>query len=260
MTNEYKTYLNAFFITLLEYKHTTKRLNDVLIKDCEKYTQIGARYYSGSSLIISDWTGETDNGWAKPFHTGISVETEKENYTLEIHNLLSREFCLIYSQSFESLEKFLKDCAFLVSFSDENFKSEIEKILKKTNRDFSRENMPSGDTLFKLIKKIDVSSFERYSQNNNINIEFDSLWKVLSEVRHSITHSKSIIKISKLRSNKHRGEIFDYLFNSESLDKNTILIKLDFKKFDALMKRLSEFAFQIFKLISEKEKHKIFPF
>lgn len=175
MANEYKIYLNTFFTTILEYKHTSKRLNDVLIKDIEKYTQIGAKYHSASSLIISDWTGETDNGWAKTFHTGISVETEKENYAVEIHNVLSREFCLIYSQSFESFEKFLKDCAFLMSLSDENFKSEIEKTLKKTNRDFSRENMPSGDNLFKLIKKIDSSSFEKYSKNNNINIEFDSM-------------------------------------------------------------------------------------
>lgn len=260
MTNEYKIFLETFFTTILEYKHTTKRLNDVLIKDSEKFTELEARYHSASSLVISDWTGETDNGWEKVFHTGISVETEKENYALEIHNVLSREFCLIYSQSFESFEKFLKDCVFFRSFSDENFKSEIEKTLKKTYRDFSRENMPSGDNLFKLIKKIDVLSFEKYSHNNNINIEFDSMWKVLSEVRHSITHSKSVIKLSKVKSNKHQSEIFDYFFDSDSVDKNTILIRLDYKKFKSLMDRFSEFAFQIFKIISEKEKLEIFPF
>ena len=254
MTNEYKIYLDTFFTTILEYKHTTKRLNDVLIKDSEKFTQIGAKYHHVSSLVISDWCGETDNGWEKIFHTGISFETK--NYASEIHNILSREFCLIYSQSFESFEKYLKDCIYLRSNSDENFKSEIEKKLKH-NQIFSRENMPSGDNLFKLIKKIDPYSFEKHSSENNMNIEFDAMWKVLSKARHSIIHSKSIIKVSELKSNKHYGEVFDYLFYSISLDENSIQIKLDHKKFETLIKRFSEFAFQIFKIISEKENLEI---
>lgn len=256
MTNEYKIYLDTFFSTILEYKHTTKRLNVVLKKDSEKFTELGARYHSASSLIISDWTGKTDNGWEINFHTGISKETKKENYKVEINNTLSRLFCLMYSQSFEAFEKFLKDCIYLKSNSDENFKSEIVKKLKP-NQKFSRENMPGGENLFKLIKKIDTHTFEKYSKKNNINIKFDEIWKVLLEVRHSITHSNSIIEISKLKLSKHHSEIFDYLFDNLNIDEKSIQTKLDYAKFNKLIKTLSEFAFQMFKIISEKENLEI---
>jgi 2C-methyl-D-erythritol 2,4-cyclodiphosphate synthase len=83
------------------------------------------------------------------------------------------------------------------------------------------------------------------------------LWKVLLEVRHSITHSNSVIEISKLKLSKHHSEIFDYLFDNLNIDEKSIQIKLDYAKFNKLIKTLSEFAFQMFKIISEKKNLEI---
>jgi hypothetical protein len=42
----------------------------------------------------------------------------------------SREFCLMYCQSYESLEKFLKDCVFYKAKNDLRFSEEIKQLLK----------------------------------------------------------------------------------------------------------------------------------
>jgi len=65
MKNPYKIYLDNFFETINDLKHTTNRINKVLLKDVERYTKKEANFLSGTALIIGDWTGPTDNGWKK---------------------------------------------------------------------------------------------------------------------------------------------------------------------------------------------------
>lgn len=253
MENEYKIFLEVFFSTLLEYKHTSRRLNKILILDYQKYTEEKASYYSGSTLLLSDWTGVTDKGWALPFHAGISRETSKEDYKNEIINVLSREFCLIYSQSYEALERYFKDCIFYKIMHDIEFSEEVRK---KSNieGEFKRENIKGGKELYKLVKKLGKKSLLKFSKENNINIKFGELLKVLSEVRHSIVHSNSVINKSKINITRHHFEIFTFLFNYYEIDNKQIKIELDFKKLEHLLGRLVEFAFQIFKAISIEEK------
>jgi hypothetical protein len=76
------------------------------------------------------------------------------------------------------------------------------------------------------------------------------LLKILSEVRHSITHSKSEINKSKINKTKYHNQIFDFFYlviNDELLK-----IELDFTKFEYLVKK-AEFSFQIYKAISIEE-------
>ncbi|CAN1515637.1 hypothetical protein MCETHM1_00929 [Flavobacteriaceae bacterium] len=80
MINNYKKFLDDFFLTLLEFKHTSNRLNKVLTLDSQKFSEPGAIYRSNSALVLSDWTGKTDNDWELLFHSGIFRETLKENY------------------------------------------------------------------------------------------------------------------------------------------------------------------------------------
>ncbi len=254
MTNYYKEYLDDFFSILLDYRHSTNRLNKVLKRDVEIYTKKGAIIHSGSALIVSDWSGPTDNGWELNFHTGIFKETIKDNYESEINKILSRECCLMYSQSFEALETFLKDCLFSKQFRDEELKNYIISLNNKENYKLSRESMPGGEKLFSILKKAGGKTFKDFSKQNNKNIKFKELWTVLSETRHSITHSNSKIKKSKLNSSKHHLAIFEYLFDSSETDDNNILIELDYHKFDKLIKNISEFAYQILKTLSIEEK------
>ena len=252
MNNEYKTYLDNYFTTLLEFIHHCRRLNKVILLDIEKYTKTDSIYNSNSSLILSDWTGKTANGWVLPFHSGLFKSTSKENYKSEMINILSREFCLIYCQSYESLVKLFKDCVFHKASKDSNFEKEIKKVFK-IEGELNRENIKGGDLLYKVIKMMGKKTLQKLSKENNTNIKFGELLKILSEVRHSITHSKSVISKSEINITKYHTQIFELLFNYSEINNQQIKIELDFKKFDYLIKKLTEFAFQIFKAISIEE-------
>ena len=110
MKNIYRKNLNIYFETITDFKHSANRLNKVLLNDVEKYRSEKSIYWSGTALVIGDWTGPTENGWELPFHTGTDKFTDKEGYPKEISEILSREFSLAYSQCYEALETFLKDC------------------------------------------------------------------------------------------------------------------------------------------------------
>ena len=110
MANPYKEYLNKFFQSLLYYRHINDRINKVFKKEIEIYREDEAIIHFASALVISDWIGPTDNGWEINFATGIFAETEKDNYETEIERIFSRQLCLLYAQSFEAFEKYVKDC------------------------------------------------------------------------------------------------------------------------------------------------------
>ena len=252
MNNEYKIFLDDYFSTLLEFIHNCRRLNKVIISDIEKYTQTDSVYDSNSTLVLSDWSGKTENGWVLPFHSGLFKNTSKENYKNEMTSVLSREFCLIYCQSYESLEKFFKDCVFLKANNDLNFREEIISIFK-IDGEFKRENIKGGDLLYKVIKKMGKKTLQKLSKENNTKIKFGELLTILSEVRHSITHAKSLINKSKINKTQYHNQIFQFLFSYSEINNEQFKIELDFKKFEYLIKKLAEFAFQIFKAISIEE-------
>jgi hypothetical protein len=252
MNNEYKIFLDNYFSTLLEFIHNCRRINKVIFLDIEKYKQAGSLYDCNSTLILNDWTSKTDNGWALPFHSGLFKNTSKENYENEMINFLSREFCLMYCQSYESLEKFLKDCVFYKAKNDLRFSEEI-KTAFKVDGELTRENIKGGELLYKAIKKIGKKTLQKLSKENNTNIKFGELLKILSEVRHSITHSKSEINKSKINKTKYHNQIFDFLFTYSVINDELLKIELDFTKFEYLVKKLAEFSFQIYKAISIEE-------
>lgn len=254
MTNKYRKYLDQFFENLLYNRHISGRITKVFQKDIKEYTSEKAKIHFASALVISDWTGPTDNGWEINFHTGIVAETTKDNYETEINRILSRQLCLLYSQSFESFERFLKDSLFERMSHDEILREYTISLLpKKQKSSFSRTKMPGGANLFKVLKKAGGESFKTFTSENNLKIKFSELWTILSEVRHSITHKESLIESELINKSEHHSGIFKFLFNSKPVFDDLLLIELDYKKFEKLIKRFSEFAFQIFKILSIEE-------
>jgi hypothetical protein len=239
MKHPYKEPLINLFQRIIELRHSSNRINSVLQKDVEKYTAEGARFFSGSSLVISDWTGKTDNGGELNFHTGVSKKTEKENYAKEVHNILSTEFCLAFAQSFEALETFLKDIIFQNSLLE---KASIE-----------RGKIPGGEKLFKLIKEACGEDFKKCSNKNNKNLRFKQFWSTISESRHAVVHSSCRIKVNKVNKSLDHFATFKYLFDFAKLEDEILLIKLNYKQLDKVLKNVSEFAYQVYKILSEKE-------
>jgi len=254
MINTYKKYLDQFFEKLLYYRHISKHINKVFQKEIKEYSSDKAVMHFASALIISDWTYPTDNGWEINFPTGIVTETTKDNYELEIKKISSRQLCLLYAQSFESFERFLKNCLFDRLSRDAAIKEYVISLLPKNqNSSITREKMPGGDNLFKVLKKAGGESFKEFTSKNNLNIKFKELWTILSEVRHSVTHNESLIDFKLINKTARHSGIFNYLFDSKKMYDDSVLIELDYKKFEKLIKRFSEFAFQIFKLLSKEE-------
>ncbi|MBI5915641.1 MAG: hypothetical protein HY842_09710 [Bacteroidetes bacterium] len=255
MTNSYKKHLDHFFEKLLYYRHISGRINKVVQKDVKVYSDEGAIIHFISALVISDWTGPTDKGWEMNFHTGIVTETTKDNYESEMRKIYSRQLCLLYAQSFEAFERFVKDCLFNRIGRDDAVREYTISLLPKNQQSsITREKMPGGGNLFKVLKKAGGETFKNFTSKNNLNIKFSELWTILSEVRHSITHKESLIESGLIKKTKHHTEIFKFLFNSKDVPTDLLSIELDFEKFERLIKRFSEFAYQIFKILSIEEK------
>jgi hypothetical protein len=249
----YKKYLDDFFTTILEYRHSTNRLNTVLKNDVLEYSTGNKGFISMSALIISDWSGPTDRDWEVNFHSGITRKTLGDAYEQEVKQMLSRECCLMYAQSFEAFERLVKDCLFYRANYDKELKRYIVSKQRGKNEDLLREAMPGGRILLQALKKAGGEHYSKFSETNNINIRFDELWAVLSEVRHSIIHSRSILNAALVRKSKHHYDIFIYLFGFAELSDDLLLIEFDVKQFNRLLKKFSEFAYQIFKILTVEE-------
>lgn len=255
MTNPYKEHLDNFFKNLLYYRHISSRIDKVFQKEIKDYREDKAIIHFASALVISDWTGPTDKGWEINFHTGIVTQTTKDNYETEIKKIYSRQLCLLYAQSFEAFERFVKDCLFNRIGRDESIREFATALLPKNQQSsISREKMPGGYNLFKVLKKAGGESYRKCTSRNNLNVKFSELWTILSEARHSITHNDSFIESELIEKSKHHAEIFEFLFNSKDIDIDLLSIELDFQKFERLIKRFSEFAFQIFKILNLEEE------
>ncbi|MBU2995891.1 hypothetical protein KO500_05575 [Cellulophaga baltica] len=250
MYNPYKNYLDSFFETITEFKHTSKRLNTVLQGDAKKYTEDGARYFSGTKLFISDWTGPLDNGWKIPFSTGVKRETFKENYAIEIDKILSREFGLAYAQCYEAFETVLKDFIDIKIKTDQNFKKSLP-----IDKNYSREYLRGSYEIFKIVKKAGGNKFKEYSNQNNNNFKFSELFKIFTEIRHAITHSKGILNSSKIPKDEYYQSLFEHLLKLNNFEGDLIQLRFDYVTLEKLLIYLSEFAYQIFKILSEEDNY-----
>ena len=250
--NHYKNHIRALFIRSIELRHSLSHIKSVLLKSIETFDKTKIpEFIHGSALVITDWTGPTDNGWDLVNHTGIRKATYKDTYVQEVGNMISQECCYAYAQSFEALETFLKDCIYEKIKMDKEFCQKL-KITDSTN--FKRENVPGGNILFQWIKKGCNPIFNKYSSNNNKDLNFKVLWSVLQETRHAITHSNSEIKITKLKKSENHYTIFKYLFDYSEINSEKIKIVLDYHQLSIILDRVSEFGYQVFKMLCINEK------
>lgn len=250
MTNPFRNHLNLYFESITDFKHTANRLNKVLLKDVETYTADGARYFSGTALVISDWSGPTYRGWKKKFHTGILKSTIKEHYASEINSVLSREFGLAFAQGFEALERFLKNIVREKGKIDPAFKE-----LMSDKKYSTGDSLKGGYAIFDLIKIAGGSRFKEYSSSNNHNFKFKEVFTIFSEARHSITHSMGQLNAGKIPSTKYYKLLFEQMFPLNKLTGDKVSLALDYNSLDRLLNYLAEFGFQIFKIFSEQENY-----
>lgn len=247
--NPYEEPLTKYFETIIDFIHTYNRLNKILLKDAQKYSQEGSIYDATSALVISDWTGSTDNGWKINYYTGTIKEVNKKNYPDEISKILSREFGMAYAQCFEAFETLLKDLIYIKIQNDHNFKNLLP------NNDYSRQSIKGGTDLFKLVRKAGGERFGKYSKENNCKFRFKEMFTIISEIRHAITHSKGVLATAKIPNDNYYKALFKYLMPFNDLEGEKILLKFEYDMFYNLLIYLSEFGYQIFKILSEEDNY-----
>ena len=76
------------------------------------------------------------------------------------------------------------------------------------------------------------------------------------ELRHSITHSNSIVEKNKIIKDHYTEKLFKIIMPEAEIKKDHIILKMNFKVFRANMKIINEFAFQIYKIFSIEEGFK----
>lgn len=251
MYNPYKVHLDAYFATITDLKHTLHRINKVLLQDSKKYTSDEAIYKSGTALVIGDWTGPTNNGWKIYYHTKSIKITSKENYPDEINRILSREFAIGIAQSYEALETLLKNLIWVKIELNQNFRSSLPRLHK--DMPYTRENLKGGLSLLELIKKASGDRFNKYSKVNNHNFRFTEIFKFLSEIRHSITHSQGKFKITQEFNDKYYKALLNHFLPTTEIEQEIIILKFDYGIFDKLIIHIAEFGYQMFKILSQED-------
>lgn len=248
MKNLYKEPLDLLFDRIISLRYNVYRLNNMLIKSIDNLKNPEEdRLISASSLIISDITGPTDNGWTIKFHTGHTKVTLAEGYKEEAIKLISIESCYSFAQTFEGLERFLKDILYQKTLLYPEF---FDMIKDKKFTENNRKYYPGGDKLFEFIKKATGESFNSFSQTNNYNLRFSEFWYIISVIRHAITHSQSIIPKSLIFKSKTHTGIFNHFFMYNERENEHVEIVLDYRKFEKLTNSIAEFSFQLYKLLS----------
>jgi hypothetical protein len=198
LAETYKNHLDQFFEKLLYFRHISGRVSRVLNDDIARYTSEESVLRFAFALVISDISGPTDNGWEINFHTGLTIETQKEDYEIELNKISSKQRCLLFAQSFEAFERFLIDCLFERSQYEISLKEYAQTLMHPNQRDnFSRVNLPTGDNLWRIMKRAGGGTFEKLSSHNNLECDLNVVWKVLSKCRHSITHNEGLKQILK---------------------------------------------------------------
>lgn len=251
MENELKKYLDEFYDFLIEQKFSAQRIDLFVKNEVNKYSHPEAIFRTGSSLILTDWSGKTNNNWVYTFPSDSSIEMDKEKYLFYLKKFLSKQLLLMYSQSYEALERLLKNFLFEVASSDNSLQEIIICKLRK-NQKYTRETFPSGETLFKLLDGyIDEFNFKKGIITFDLKVALD----ILAQTRHKITHNNSRLKKSEIFSTTERTNLFNDLFDFEhTQNSDELFLKLDLNNFINLVNFFTNFSFQIFKKLCIKNQ------
>lgn len=204
----------------------------------------------GTNLIISDLTGETDNGWIINFSTGKFYGLSHHNRKWKEDQLLIDVISFLVAQSYECLETFIKNI--LVKYFEIN-ENGFEKCgLQKTANPYETvmsKKTKNNKEYIELISQIS-SSFENALTVNNRNLNLINWFEHFSNVRHAITHRARRCEnsdFSKLKKDEiiHFKKFFPY----KSIEKSKRYY-FSISNLDYIVKVSSEFAYTIFKYLS----------
>ncbi|MDR6808840.1 uncharacterized protein YdcH (DUF465 family) [Dyadobacter sp. BE34] len=253
--NPYQPSLQEFLGNINQLKIRSLHFKSVLEQSVKRYDNDLNREIqtiTSSALIISDWTGPTENGWKLNHHSGIFNSIRQETYANDAYYMLSFHCQYSFVQMFERVNTLFKE--WIMTRSSKNVA--ILEYRKETNKVmYDRSTLPGGDKLFALVMKAAGEKAKKYSSKNHENIKFKEFWTVVSDARHAITHSQGRILKSTAFKTKYHEALFDRLFPESTEIDNCITIHMNYRNLDRVGTLLAEYAIQFFKSFSEQDNY-----
>lgn len=204
----------------------------------------------GTNLIISDLTGETDNGWIINFSTGKFYGLSHYNRKWKEDQLLIDVISFLVAQSYESLETFIKNILIkYLELYDNGFNKCGLQQIETPEETIKKLKTKNNQEYIELISKIS-GDFKTALTVNNRNLNLINWFEHFSSVRHAITHRARRCENSDFGKLK-KGEIsqFKKFFPYKTIDK-TKRYYFSTSNLDYIIKVSSEFGYTIFKYIS----------
>ena len=163
MENPYRKYLVEFFESTNYYYHVSYRIENLLKNESKILLKGKSEFYTSNAVVISDWTGPTEDGWELPFHTNVFTTTNKDNYLQEMEKMKSRENLLNFAQGFEVFQKFAKDCIIKKNYAINRDDLKYNNLILRKLKD--EGVILSKDSLFKIIIILSLKNYTRCMSN-----------------------------------------------------------------------------------------------
>lgn len=255
--NPLKSELDRFLERISLYESLNYQTRSHLVerkKEIEKHLnnfQNSRAPFIGTSLVLGDLTGHSDNGWKINYHSGFQNSVERNEMLESIDKLISRNGMNYLANSYEVLESFLFDITgqFFNSYPDYNHHLK-NKNGPPDKKEFLRKYYRSKNNkeLFKLIRKLNPE-FEKSERFNNSGIDLQDWYFVISNVRHSIVHSLFKINLKMISLNPDQIEILNKKFTHIE-NRDCIELRMSFEESKKQINFIAEFGFLIFKCLS----------
>ena len=253
----YKGYINHLDHDINHYsKNLIGQLKKINVLSEKEQIRI-----KGSRLVISDLTGETDNGWEINFPLpteGYSVSSE--DYMEKNQDLIQVVSTILFSQSYEALESYFKEILTLYFKNNNQIAFEtigkINCILKNQQIDWERtvKKLKTGSNNSELLNifRILSSEFLQSEKENNKDLNLAKWYNVISISRHLIIHSNSILSCDVFNGlDLDQKNILSQFFDIGSYLDGKRKIKLSSKQASELLEFICEYGFLIFKCLSK---------
>lgn len=266
--NKYQEIIESFFIRITNLIGTLCYLESALLSRSKTIREIYETpnkdipdLILGFKLVISDLTGLTDNGWNFYFSTKTFHKVTLSNNETETQKIISRESAFSLAQGYEAFSTFLKNM--LVVYFEMNPKESIKYMRIKKDEDinildwnYKIRSIKTGNNnneLFKILRKI-ASNIPIAEKKNNKGINFQDWYKVLSILRHKITHSNGILykKYSEYKNLTSEQKCYLKKFFPFEENDGTLTFIITRSDSNKNLELLAEYAFLIFKELSLK--------
>ena len=221
--------------------------------------------FVGVSLVVSDITGPTDNGWRLCYPAG-GFHTQGQDYFRMADVIVRRESAWAVAQGYEAFETFLKNIAARYLHAHQN-KAKREKLNKfeingnsegrvrsdiKYWQMFVRWKYRGGKNnkeLFKLLRGLAPGLADAETTNDR-GMDLPKWYEAASVVRHAVTHCHLIVRPDQLHWIEGGASYFPFQIENEA-----IILNLERKNAEKCLTTFAEYAFQVFKFLSKAGKY-----